>query len=209
MPGGLVGGMLIRLLAPWILLGAAAWLSAWLFGRPQAAAVRDGLWRSWIDPASEGLFKKGAWTYAFENAGAGGSLVSLLVGASYYLFNDPTKAAVFAGLAVILAGLCWPVTLRRPWLRLTPDTLSWKPIHGSAVREMAWSEVGSVSLAWHARVSGQVVVDSRWTNRKPLHIKARHLNVSPEALVRLLQGRAAAARSRSVGKGPAPDRVRH
>jgi|GEM_PF-2551841 len=193
--------MLIRLLAPWILLTAAAWLSAWLFRRPQAAALRDGVWRSWVDPESEGLFKKGAWAYAFENAGAGTSLVSLLVSASYYLFNDPTKAAVFAWLAVLLAGLCWPITIRRPWLRLTPDAITWKPIQGSAVQEMAWNEVGSIGLAWPARVSGQVVVDSRRSTRKPLRIKARHLNVSPEALARLLQERAAAARSGVRSKG--------
>jgi hypothetical protein len=185
--------MILRLLAPWILLMAAGWLSAWLFRRPQAAAVRDGVWRSWVDPGSEGLFKKGAWAYAFENAGAGASLVSLLVGGSYYLFNDPTKAAVFAWLAVFLAVLCWPVTLRRPWLRLTPDGLAWKPIQGSAVEEIPWHEVGSVGLAWNARVSGQVVVERRGSARKPLRIKARHLPVSPEALARLLQERAAAA----------------
>ena len=185
---------------------AAGWLSAWLFRRPQAAAVRDGVWRSWVDPASEGEFKKGAWAYAFENAGAGASLVSLLVGGSYWLFNDPTKAWVFVGLAVFLAVLCWPVTLRRPWLRLTPQGLAWKPIQGSAVREIAWHEVGSVGLAWHARVSGQVVIESRGSVRKPLHIKARHLNVSPEALVRLLEERAAAARALPSRSKSAPDR---
>jgi hypothetical protein len=200
--------MLIRLLAPWVLLAAAAWLSAWLFRRPQAVAVRDGVWRSWVDPGSEGLFKKGAWAYAFENAGAGGSLVSLLVAGSYHLFNDPTKAAVFVGLAVFLAGLCWPVTVRRPWLRLTPAGLAWKPLQGSAVQEMAWSEVGTVSLAWHARVSGQVVVESRGSVRKPLHIQARHLNVAPEALARLLQERAETARSAPRRIGPARERDR-
>lgn len=202
MAGRVSGGMLFRLLAPWILLMAAGWLSAWLFRRPQAAALRDGLWRSWVDPGSEGVFRKGVWAYAFENAGAGASLVSLLVGGSYYLFNDPTKAAVFAWLAVFLAALCWPVTLRRPWLRLTPQGLAWKPIQGSAVQEIAWQELGSVGLAWHARISGQVVVERRGSARKPLLIKARHLNVSPEALVRLLQERAAAARSLAARPGP-------
>lgn len=196
--------MLLRLLAPWVLLAAAAWLSAWLFQRPQAVAVRDGEWRSWVDPGSEGLFKKGAWAYAFENAGAGGSLVSLLVAASYQLFNDPTKAAVFVGVAVLLAALCWPVTLRRPWLRLTPEGLTWKPLQGSAIQELAWSEVGAVNLAWPARVRGRVVVESRRSTQKPLHIQARHLNVAPEALARLLEERAAAARSLSARKGAAP-----
>ena len=176
---------------------AAGWLSAWLFRRPQAAAVRDGVWRSWVDPLSEGEFRKGAWAYAFENAGAGASLVSLLVAGSYYLFNDPGKASVFAVLAGVLAVLCWPVTLRRPWLRLKPQGLAWKPIQGTAVREIAWHEIGSVGLAWHARVSGQVVIEGRGSARKPLFIKARHLNVSPEALVRLLEERTAAARSLS------------
>jgi hypothetical protein len=157
-----------------------------------------------VDPESEGVFKKGAWASAFENAGAGASLVSLLVGGSYYLFNDPGKAAVFGWLAVGLAVLCWPVTVRRPWLRLTPHGLTWKPMQGSAVREMTWSEVGSISLAWHARVSGQVVVENRRSSRHSLHIKARHLNVSPEALARLLQERAAAARSAPRWRGPAP-----
>ncbi len=187
--------MLVRLLAPWLLLIAAAWLSTWLFRRPQAAAVRDGLWRSWVDPESEGIFKKGAWAYAFENAGAGASLVSLLVAGSYFLFDVPNIAAVFAGLAVVLAALCWPVTVRRPWLRLSPDGITWKPPQGPAVREMPWNEVGFVNLPWHARFSGQVVVDSRRPSQKPLHIKARHLDISPGALARLLQERAAAARS--------------
>jgi hypothetical protein len=198
--------MFLRLLAPWILLAAAGWLSAWLFRRPQSAAVRDGLWRSWVDPESEGEFKKGAWAYAFENAGAGASLVSLLVGGSYYFFNDPGKAAVFGWLAVVLAVLCWPVTVRRPWLRLTPHGLAWKPMQGTAVRELAWQEVGAVSLAWHATVSGQVVVECRGSSRNSLRIKARHLNVSPEALVRLLQERAAAARSLYGRKKSASER---
>lgn len=186
--------MLMRLLAPWVLLAAAAGLSTWLFGRPQAAAAQDGPWRSWVDPRSEGLFKKGALTYAFENAGAGASLVSLLVAGAVLLFDDPGKAAVFGVAAVLLAGLCWPLTARRPWLRLTPENLAWKAPERAGIQEMPWSDVESVHLAWHARVSAQVVINSRRSGQRPLRIKARHLNISPGALARLLQERAEAAR---------------
>ncbi|MFN0126543.1 MAG: hypothetical protein ACKV19_07660 [Verrucomicrobiales bacterium] len=189
--------MLIRLLAPWILLGAAAWLSAWLFRRPQSAAARDGEWRSWVDPATEGLFKKGAWAYAFENAGAGVSLVSLLVGGSYYLFDEPTKGAIFAWLAVLFVALCWPVTVRRPWLRVSPQGVTWKPLQASGVQEIPWNEVSSVGLAWHARLSGQVVVHRR-SSRRAIRIHARHLNVSPAALAQLLEKRAAISKSISA-----------
>lgn len=197
MAGRVSGRMVIRLLAPWVLLAAAAWLSAWLFRRPQSAAARDGEWRSWVDPGSEGTFKKGAWAYAFENAGAGASLVSLLVGGSYYLFNEPGKGAVFAWLAVALAVLCWPVTVRRPWLRVSPRGITWKPLQASVVQEIPWNEIGSVGLAWHARISGQVVIHRHRSSRQAMRIHARHLNVSPAALVQLLDKRAAIANSYS------------
>jgi hypothetical protein len=188
--------MVLRLLAPWLLLIAAAWLTTWLFRRPHAAAARDALWDSWVDPDTEGRFQKGAWTYAFENAGAGASLVSLLIAGSYYLFDDPMKSGVFVGLAVLLAVLCWPVTVRRPWLQLTPEGIAWKAPQSSTIQHMPWNEVGTVSLAWHARISGQVDVGNRHSDRKSLRIKARHLDVSPQALVQLLQRRSAMARAR-------------
>jgi len=187
--------MLIRLLAPWILLIAAASLSAWLLRRSQAAGIRGGLDDGWLDHGREVMFQKGAWTYAFENAGAGASLVSLLVSGSYLLFDDPPKAGVFAGLTIVLAALCWPVTARRPWLRLTPTGIAWKPPQSSTIQEMPWPDVRAVGLAWHARFSSQVVIDGRHSGRKPIRIKARHLNVPAQVLVALIQQRATAERS--------------